>query len=179
MKNQKLLEKNIRLIIIAVPIIVAAFLIYKFFAPLGAEVKYTYSLKNNPEIMSDLKPIEEVNFLVKEGQSYLQIPEFVMNQDKVKFSVKLPTREAKQANVKMRFKSDNDELKVGLRSNPKENWQYKILDNKILSDLNWDKIQEGNLAFWQKYKNYDSILIVHQKIKLLPNICMTSMIILK
>ena len=155
--NQKFLEKNIRLIIIAIPIVIAAGLIYKFFAPFGAEVKYTYSLKNNPEIMSDLKPIEKVNFLVKERQSYLQIPEFVMNQDKVRFSLKLPTKEIKQANVKMRFKSDNDELKVGLRSNPKENFQYKILDNKILSDLNWDKIQEGNLAFWQKYKNYDSI----------------------
>jgi len=155
--NQKLLEKNIRLIIIVVPIVIAAGLIYKFFAPFGAEVKYTYSLKNNPEIMSDLKPIEEVSFLVKEGNNYLQIPEFVMRNNKVQFSLKLPTKEVKQANVKMRFKSDNNELKVGLRSNPKENFQYKILDNKILSDLNWDKIQEGNLAFWQKYKNYENI----------------------
>ena len=156
--NQKFLEKNIRLIIIAIPIVIAAGLIYRFFAPFGAEVKYTYSLKNNPEIMSDLKPIEEVNFLVKEGNNYLQIPEFVMRNNKVQFSLKLPTKEVKQANVKMRFKSDdNDELKVGLRSNPKENFQYKILDNKILGNLTWERNQEGNLCFWQKYKNYDSI----------------------
>ena len=165
MKNKKLTNKKIKIIIAVVPIIISVILIYRFFSPFGAEVKYTYSLKDNPEIMSDLKPIEEINFLVKDGNNYLQVPKLVMKNDKVQFNVKLPTREESQVNVKMRFKNDNEELKVGVRSNPKSSYQYKILDNKVLDNLDWDKIMDSvgspqgkiNLSFWQKYKNYKNI----------------------
>ncbi|MCD6471068.1 hypothetical protein J7K86_00875 [bacterium] len=148
--------KAIRIVLIFIFVFIFGCLIYRNFAP-KAIVKYNFNLKDNSEMIIPLSPIEETNFLVKDGLSYLQLPELVMKTDRVRFGVKLPNIRPKKAAVKIRFKSDNPEFKMAMREDPKFNWQYRLLDNKILNNLDWEKIQEGNLLFWQKYKNYDSI----------------------
>jgi len=149
--------KIIKTLLILIIISLTGFFVYKYYAPFGAIVKYTYTLKDNPDVVSQLKPISQTDFLIKEGNNYLQIPEFVMNNDKVTFSLKSPVQSVKKVSLKIRFKNTNPEFKIGLRGAPQKDYQYKVLDNKVLDNLNWEKIEEGGISFWQKYKNYESI----------------------
>lgn len=149
------MKKNIlfiKIIILLIPVLVFVWIFNKQYAPLGKlEVVYDFS-KESPFI-SDLYPELRTDGIEKEDGDYLN----TIHEDTVYFDLILP-RLYKKARVKVVFKGTSPIFDIG-GEKEKDVWAFEMrpLENKIIDQLGWPKIEEGNLTLWQKNKNYNKI----------------------
>lgn len=87
----------------------------------------------------------------------------------VYFKVKIP-RTFNQVKVKIFYQNEKQSLfQIGLLRKKIEptDWQFQLkpLENQVLDQLNWSKMTESGITFWQKEKKFESI---HQFVNNLP-----------
>jgi hypothetical protein len=150
--------------IIAVAAVITAFLVFRYFTPFGAIVKYQFSSMLDRDKPSKIKGAEETSSFNPTQAGVLQIPQQTIRQNTVTFNLKLITQPIEGVWVNLRFKGNPKEIKIGVRGSEKVNYQYQPLYNQLLNLLTWSQSTSGETTFWQKGKKYKNIFELLSKL---------------
>ena len=143
-------------IIIILPILILGILIKKDLVQSG-QIEFIYDFSQDSAVITNLFPanrLSEIN-QIKEANNFWQ----QINKEPVYFETRLP-QTFKSAIVEVVYKNQNQPLiQLGLRTMGESEWNYdfKPLENQILDDLDWPKIEDKRGTLWQREKNYLSL----------------------
>lgn len=78
--------------------------------------------------------------------------------DPAYFSLKVPRR-FERAQIILEYEKEGDLpiIELGILADKRGNYDLKPVENRMLDDLAWEKIPEGNLTLYQRDKKYGSI----------------------
>lgn len=142
-------SKLITIISITIITLLILVLAYKYLSPFGKITSYSLPLKI-PGLMS-------ATTFPPNNNSELKLPSQIIRTEISRFSLNLTPGSIKDIQVKIKFKDNPKELKVGLRGNEKDNYLYRPLYNSSLANLSWFKIEEPSVTLWQKDKKYKTV----------------------
>jgi len=125
----------------------------KYFSPLG-KLTVVYDFKDDSEYISHLEPWQRLLPPEELNGDWVQS----IKDDLVYFDVKSP-RWFQKANVEITFQNqDQPIIEIGARVKGNEKGYFdKSLQNKLIDNLTWSKITEGEVSLYQKEEKYDSI----------------------
>lgn len=142
-----------KLIIIALVcvgiLILLGFLLFKYFAPFGKVVSYTFTSK--------LPGAQDATTFPTAPASSLKIPSQIIKTGQVRFSINLLSRDIESIQAKLRFKKNTREIKIGVRGNETDSFTYLPLYQSQLQDLAWPQINDSGFTLWQKAKTFSGI----------------------
>lgn len=145
-------NRNKLVIIVLIAIGVAAallFLLYKYYAPFGKVVSYTFTSK--------LPGAKETTTFPTSPNNTLKIPSQLIQTSQVRFSVNLLSQKVSSINAKLRFKKNTKEILMGVRGNETDNFAYQPLYQSQLQALTLPETHEGDLTLWQKEKTFSNL----------------------
>jgi hypothetical protein len=142
------------ILISIVTLIVIGFFGYKYISPYGAQViyKFTESDKDKLSKLNGAEPSENIDL---NATNALTIPEQTIRTNIVTFNLKLLSNKIEGVWVNLKYKGNPKEIKIGVKGNTKEVYQYKPLYNEVLETLN-NPLIINDIIFWQKVKKYNS-----------------------
>lgn len=135
---------------------VIGFLAYRFIAPFGAIVNYQFTTNN----VSKLNGVENSEEIAKNAKSSISIPQQVIRKNIITFNLGLVSNKIKGIWVKMAFKGNPKEIKLGVRGNLDQKYLYQPLYHILFNDPNIEQVSD-NLIFWQKetsFRSFDEFL---------------------
>lgn len=164
-KELILSDKILKFIILIIPFIIILYLLYTNIAPFGKEINNFYDIgKDNvltPKTRISQNIIEEESNLNQQGSLIIKDSINYVNQtdslvyldskvpwgaDSVKFEIKF----------KNSFPEDSQLLKIGAKDREEWHYEYKLVYNPILDNLNF--IQNGSMRLYQlKGNNYNTV----------------------
>ncbi|MBD3360086.1 MAG: hypothetical protein GF365_05280 [Candidatus Buchananbacteria bacterium] len=137
--------KLIRLGIIIAAVVLILFLLAKDFA-LSGKLSFKTDFKKFTPFVSLLMPQERVKIF---DSAYIE-------QEPVYFDVYLP-RDFAKINLEFTYKNfSNNLIEVGPQIG-EYNWDLQPLDNKIINQLTWPKLEKDNLFLFQRDRKFNSI----------------------
>jgi hypothetical protein len=137
--------KLIRLIIILSAIFLVLFLLVKDLAWFG-KLSFNTDFKKFTPFVSRLVPEERVKIF---DLAYIE-------QEPVYFDVYLP-RDFAKINLEFTYKNfANNLIEVGAQVGDSD-WDLQPLDNKIINQLTWPKLQKDNLFLFQRKQKFNSL----------------------
>ena len=146
-----------RLIIIVLATAVVGVLVYVSISPFGAKVIYEVAGSDSKRIEM-IRPFtsEEVVGRGEDGAFY-SIPKMKMTTDEVSFNLELPYGEFDKAVARIEYWGDPDDLLIGVKDNSSQEYSSKIIHNKALNDLDWNKVTDDGVVLFQKEKQFNSV----------------------
>jgi len=151
----KLIFRKMIYLVYFLPVIVLAYLFWKNTAP---SLVLNYDLSEKSSMLGDLVPEARVGNLEKDALGYYK----VIKSEPVYFDVRLPR---KYDAVKMEIKYsdlENDIFETGVsRDSAKKSFDFVAIENKILDNLRWNKVEKDDLVLYQRkniYKSADDFL---------------------
>ncbi len=153
--SKQIFNKKNRLVVIGVGtlgIFLILFLAYRYIAPFGALVKYTFTNDKNAQQISGL---EDSEAFYQNGGVLLKIPQQIIRKNVVTFNVKPKYKDISNVNVLLRFKGSPKEIKLGIKGDPKGKYTYKTLYNGILNPL--PAATESGTFYWQKNPDFKGL----------------------
>jgi len=144
------MDKNylkLRIFLFSLLILAVLFLIYKAVVPFG-KITYTTNICDKSLFITQLKP---------KGRMDGKCQNIIIG-DPVYFNLNTQ-RTFDSAKVMLKYKSSekNSIIELGLLADQQKNYILKPVANKIINDLNWDKIEANNVALLQREKKFNSI----------------------
>ena len=136
---------------IVLSILIIGFLAYRYIAPFGAIVNYQFTNNN----LSKLNGVENSQEINKNSKSTISIPQQVIRKNIITFNLGLVSNKIKGIWVKMAFKGNPKEIKLGVRGSLEQKYLYQPIYHVLLNDPNIEQVSD-NLIFWQKETNYRS-----------------------
>ena len=159
MKHKKFFErlyKILRVIIIALPILLLLWLINKDLVR-GGHLEYVYDLSHEVPVITKLFPENRLSQPERLGQSKIFWQQIL--QEPVYFEARLP-QTFETAEVVVTYQNKNQPLlQLGLDTLGENEWNYyfKPLENQLLDDLDWPKVEGEEGTLWQKEKKFSSV----------------------
>ena len=135
-------------------VLIIGFLAYRYIAPFGAIVNYQFTSNKNTNL-SKLKGVEDSEEINKNSTSSISIPQQVIRKNIITFNLGLVSNKIKGIWVKMAFKGNPKEIKLGVRGDLNQKYLYQPLYHILLNDQGIEQVSD-NLIFWQKETNYRS-----------------------
>ncbi len=165
----KKLYKVTRIIIIILPFIILGFLIKKDLV-LSGHLEFVYDFSEDSPVITNLFPANRMSetYQIKNTENFWQ----QIQQEPVYFETRLPQK-FDTAEVEIIYKNNSQPLvQVGLRTLGSNDWSYdfKPLENQLLDDLDWFKIEDSRGSIWQKQKKYLSWDQFFDQIKSINNL---------
>ncbi len=142
-----------KVIIIIAPFLILGFLIKKDLVFSG-HLEFVYDFSKGSPAITNLFPADRmspINQIAGTENHWQQI-----EQEPVYFETRVP-QTFKKATVEIIFKNQNQPLiQVGLRTIGAGDWNYDFrpLENQILDNIYWSKIENESYTLWQKTKKY-------------------------
>lgn len=144
-------RKAIKIIIILVPLFIFIWFLNKYFVSFGKQT-IKYDFKKPSPFISDLYPRTRTSDFEKEDSVHFK----KILDDVVYFDLKLP-KLYRYAQVKIKFKNPAQPIfNIGAQKD-KQIFDSHALENKIIDQSKWNKIQERDLILLQKEKEYETI----------------------
>jgi len=144
--------KIIRFFIYLSPFLLLIILIYKDFAPSG-KVSFSYDFSRDSPVITKLFPANRLSDPQKiQNNEYYQ----EILKEPVYFETRL-SQKFNQAQVELVFQNPESSLfQLGLAIKGEKDWnyQFKPIDNKIINNLTWSKLEENGIFLWQRIKKY-------------------------
>ncbi len=148
--NNRNRNKLVIIVLIAIGVTaVLLFLLYKYYAPFGKVVSYTFTSK--------LPGAKETTTFPTSPNSTLKVPSQLIQTSQVRFSVNLLSQKISSIRTKLRFKKNTREIQIGVRGNETDNFTYQPLYQSQLQELAWPETHEGDLTLWQKEKTFSNL----------------------
>ena len=129
---------------------IVGFLSFRYFSPFGAIVQYKLNI-NNPA------GIEPTQTLTNTASGSFSAIEQVMRNSTATIQLPLITKQIDGLWVRLKFKGNPRELKVGVKGSQATTYLYQPLYNEAIEKLTWDKLQIKDVTLWQKEKMYTSL----------------------
>lgn len=157
-----------RIFLFAVCLCFFLWLIWQNLIPSGyLKVVKNFCRDYYPQYFLESKHAENISGLYPEGRvGKIEIDEkgrcFQQFFDEpVYFKIKLP-RSFERVKLKIFYQNENQRLlQLGLMRKKEEplNWQFQLqpIENQIFDQLDWYKITQGGITFWQKRKRFNTI----------------------
>lgn len=145
--------KIIRIIIIVIPILVLGYLVDKNLVLTG-HLEVSRNFQKLSPFISEFSPLERLGEVEKdENGDYYQ----TIIGEPVFFRLTMP-RIFKTARVEVTYKSEAPVFELGAQLAPLGvNYEFKPLQNLMLENLKWEKLQEEGIILFQKNKKYEEI----------------------
>src|SRR3989344_5649244 len=137
-----------KVLIIMAPFLLLAWLIKKDLV-LDGKLEMVYDFSRPNAMITALFPENRLTAIQKGDWQAIK-------QEPVYFEVRLPQK-FETAKVEIGFQNKNQPLvQVGLKTQGEDEWSYdlKPLENQLLDQLNWFKIEDERGTIWQKTKKY-------------------------
>ncbi|MBT4121932.1 hypothetical protein HOE31_03220, partial [bacterium] len=145
-----------KIIIIIIPFILLAFLINKDLVRSGT-ISFVYDFSQDSPVITNLFPANRMSDVnkVKDFDIYWQS----INNEPVYFETRLPQTFDKAEVEVMYQNNDLPLIQIGLNNMGSNEWNYdfKPLENKLLDNLDWFKLESSDKALYQRKKQYLSI----------------------
>jgi len=152
------LAKSIKPIYLAIALglIILSFLFYRYFAPFGKEVKYSFvkTLPNSEEV-STANPTTVTDNGIK--SETLKLGSQLVKSKTSRFNLKANRKNLENILVNLKFKPGQKEIKIGLRGDEKQAFYYQPLYFAPLANISWDKVEDKGLVLYQKNKTFKSV----------------------
>jgi len=130
----------------------------RYFVPFG-KLDVTYDFSEDSEYISHLDPWQRLLPLEESNGDWFQ----GIKDGLVYFDVKIP-RWFKAVTAEITFQSPVSQIfEMGARVNEAGGYLTKPLDNKLIDDLNWSKIEADGITLFQKNTKYTDIQIFISK----------------
>ena len=141
-----------RITVIILPFIILTVLIRKDLV-LSGHLEFTYDFSQDSPVITNLFPANRLSevFKIKDQASYWQ----EINQEPVYFEARLP-QQFDTAEVEVVYQNQSQNLvQLGLKTLGDE-WSYdfKPLENRLLDNLDWFKLEEDRGVIWQRQKQF-------------------------
>ncbi len=146
----------IKIIIIITPFILLGYLINKDLVRSGV-IKFIYNFSHDSPVITNLFPANRMSAInkVKDNDLYWQS----ITEEPVYFKTRLP-QTFNKAEVEITYQnSDLPLIQIGLNNQGENEWNYefKPLENQLLDNLDWFKIESNDRALYQRNKQFLSI----------------------
>lgn len=129
-------------------VILLSVLVYRYFAPFGKEVKYSFN-QNLPNSQKNL------NLPPSKDSAHYQ--SLLINNPVTRFSISnFDLSKADTVNINFKFKSGQKEIKLGLSGQNQGQYLYFPLYQANLVGLTWPSFSDRGLTLYQKTQKYDS-----------------------
>lgn len=165
---------NYRFILLGVGACLIAVLAFRYMTPLGSVIHYQFSANKNTDKITKVNGIENVqSFAADKSGGAFSLAQQVIRKNIATFQLKLPTPTIDGIWVKLRFKGNPKEIKVGVKGSANEKYLYTPLYNQAIESLTWDRITNGDVSLWQKervFTVFDAFTKNPPKIKPLQHI---------
>lgn len=146
-----ILTKMIRIGFIIIFLVILVFLIDKNFAVRGVlNLKKDFSKYSF--LIDDFLPKNRVNEIARESGDYYQ----ELLDEPIYFQINLP---AYFLNADLEFEYQNPSqniVEIGVEK-AEGIFEFKPLENKILDNLTWTILSDGNITLWQREKKFETI----------------------
>ncbi len=142
----------IRIILIAIPLVFFCWLVDKNFA-ISEPLEVSFDFHKPSAFISFLKPEARLGELQEEENYYQPI-----TGDPVYFELKLPNRLLNMVDMELTYRNKNQEIvELGLQKNAEATaFELTPLENKYLDSLDWFYLEDGDIALWQRNKEYET-----------------------
>lgn len=149
-----LILKFLKISLIAFFVSALFFLFYKDFVPSGRLVIIN-DFRSKSKLIFDLEPAVRLRKIRADRQGNFYQAIFI---DPVYFNVNSP-RFFEKAKVKIIYKNKNQPLfQLGLKQDAASwNFDFRTLEFQKIDNLDWHRLQSGNLLLLQKSKQYETI----------------------
>lgn len=142
----------IKLIITLFAISVVFFILEKNYAFFGTK-SFSYDFKEDNYFISHLEPWERLSKIQTENDFFFQ----EIKDEAVYFNVKKPG-DFQTIEVSITYQNPAASIfDIGLRVNNNGNYTKLPLEAKLIENLTWDKIQNGDVTLFQKKKEFNSV----------------------
>ncbi|MBU1037214.1 hypothetical protein KKF32_04255 [Patescibacteria group bacterium] len=147
------LYKITRVIIIIAPVLLLFWLVQKDLVKNG-RLEFIYDFSEDSPTITNLFPanrLSQINKIVKTNSYWQQL-----EKEPVYFETRLPQTFA-TAIVEVTYKNDTQPLiQLGLETMGENEWNYdfKPLENQLLDNLDWYKIEGEQGSLWQREKTF-------------------------
>ena len=154
MTNFKTNRKIFTIFILLIYIVILIWFLFFYFAPTG-KINLSYDYSDKPNFISVFDPAgrawgRELN--IKSGEYYQRIM-----ADPVYFHVEVP-RSFDKALVTMEYRNPEQNIvELGINKAGEGNYEIKPIENKLIDDTLWEKLEQDNLILLKKKKKYNSI----------------------
>ncbi len=143
-------KKKFIYIVYLLPIVFSAYLLWQNTKPV---LELKYNLKIASAMVSELVPLARVGEVLKDKLGFYRI----IKSEPVYIDVRLP-RKYEKAEVEIEyFDLQNNIFEIGVsRDGAKKSFDFISLENKILDNLNWLRLERGGLVLYQRKLTYGS-----------------------
>lgn len=128
--------------------LIIGIIFYRYIGPFGKITRHEYSSK--------IPIAEEITSFTPTQDGVLQIPRQIIKTNRSEFSLKSP-QNISEVKAVMKFKKGAPEIRLGVKGNEKDTYQYRPLYHSLLQELNWTKVQSEGMTLWQKEKKYKDL----------------------
>ncbi len=149
--------KAVRVLAITAAAALLAALIFLNLAPWGARLEYHIDLRQGEKDALPSPLVPGTSLGSGEDGSVYEIPEMIMETDRVNFNLDVPYEKVRSARVEIEYRGDPKELLLGVSGSKDSPFIYKPVHNRVLNGLAWNRVTEGPLSLFQKAENYDSV----------------------
>lgn len=130
-------------------ILLIGFLSWKYIAPFGKKIKTT---------ITKIPGAKEATNLISQENSGFKLPSQIINTQIVRFPVDIKSKDIENIHAVLKFKSGPKEIKLGVRGDEKDKYQYKSFYQILVQNAaTWNKVIGTSNILFQKYKKYNSI----------------------
>lgn len=149
-------NKSKTIAVTAMLLIVGVFFL-RFVAPFGSIVQYQFNSASDKDKITRVNGIETVESFQPGTSGTLTFVQQIIRKNIATFQLKLLSSTLDGIWVKLRFKGNPKEIKVGVRGSTTERYLYAPVYNDTLQNLTWDQTTAENILFLQKEKTYSSL----------------------
>ena len=141
-------------VLVAVFLLGTLFLLNNYFVPRG-HLELSYDFSRDPTLISEITPRGRAS----DRMLNLKTKETVqrISGEPTYFTVTAP-RSFDTAKVSFTYRNpEQNILELGLQKSEAWNFELKPLENKLIDNFEWDRLEKDNLILLQKQKQFNSI----------------------
>jgi hypothetical protein len=142
---------KIRFILLGLLALVVLFFIYQAIVPFG-NITYEVTPCDNSFFIQKLQPKDRLDEVNRKSCTQKIIGEpvyFNLNTQR--------TFNEADVTITYRNSGENNVIEMGAQADARKNYALQPLENRIIDNLNWDKVSENGVTLLQKKKTYNSV----------------------
>lgn len=145
-------------VIITVAVLFVASLIWKNWAPFGANVRYEIEVGGESGFVTLPSPLTPSAVAGEDGNGLLyQVEELVMSTEQVRFKLKMPYDSLSRLAFEIEYGGDPDELILGVVNPVGNQLISRPVHNRSLNDLGWSMVSEDAATLFQRTPVYPDV----------------------
>ena len=144
-------RQNLKYIVYLIPILLLMYLLWQNTKPV---LEINYNVKGKTPLVSEIVPLSRVSGLKKDSIGYYRS----INKEPAYLDIRTP-RKYHTIETEITYSDLNTDIfEIGVaRDETRKSFDFVTLENKILDNLKWNKIDKGGLVLYQRKPLYKSI----------------------